>query len=59
MISFHRISAPGFVAGIDVRHDEDGSFICEAPPILRWSIGREFGWFRGYCRGRGWEIEDD
>lgn len=54
-VRHYRVVAPHFVAGVTV--DDEASFIRIAPPILGWSIGKDWLWFRSYALRKGWRIE--
>lgn len=46
-----RVVAPHFVAGLIM----DEADVCsDAAPILKWAIGRERSWLRGYFKRKGW-----
>lgn len=47
-----RVVAPHYVAGLITR---DG-IIVEAAPILKWSVGRSWEFFRWWCRRKGYEV---
>jgi len=34
----------------------NGNLIVEAAPILRWAVGRKYGWFIAYANAKGWII---
>jgi hypothetical protein len=52
MNKLYQITSSYFCAGIIVN---DG-VIVQAAPILKWSIGHTFEYFRAYCRTKYWAI---
>ena len=49
-----RVTAPHFCAGIVT---EINGFVRNAPPILKWAIGKDISWLKTYCRTRRWKLE--
>jgi hypothetical protein len=50
----YQITSKYFCAGIVVHTGT----IVHAAPILGWTIGKEFKYFRDYCRRKRWAIVD-
>lgn len=47
------ITSPSFCAGLVVERE----VITQAPPIIKWVVGKEWKAVREYCRQRGWQVE--
>ena len=43
-----------FAAGLYVNPN---GIICDAAPVLRWSINKKMKWFKKYCFKRGWKLQ--
>ena len=49
----YRIIAPHFVAAII----EDAGTVLQAPPVIGWTVGRDFPGVRDYFQQHGWKIQ--
>ena len=47
-----QIKSSYFTAGIEVTND----VIVGAAPILQWSVGKSFSWFKYYCWNKDWKV---
>lgn len=48
-----QVTAPHFCAGIVIK---DGRCV-DAAPILKWAIGKDWGYLTSYFRRKGWRFE--
>jgi len=49
----YQVDAGHFCAGLIVNRY---GVVADAAPVLRWTLGHELAWLRGYCARVGWRL---
>lgn len=47
------ITSPSFCAGLVV----ESGVVTQAPPIIKWTVAKDWTKVRDYCRQMGWQVE--